>query len=235
VIRHSDRTRFDVIHIVGLVLVAACLAGLSRDGAVDFAAARLFGDIHGFPLRAAPLLAQAGHTGLRWVALLVWITAALLAIAGARSAALRPWRGPLSFFAITAAVTVLAVAALKAGSAHSCPWDMEAFGGPYRWFPLFGPSAVPAGPGHCWPAAHAAGGFAFIAGYYALRDTHPAAARVALIASLVLGALMSLVQMARGAHFLSHNLWTLWIAWLSSYVSYLLWRRRLPCSTNLSE
>jgi membrane-associated PAP2 superfamily phosphatase len=33
---------------------------------------------------------------------------------------------------------------------------------------------------------------------------------------------MSLVQVIRGAHFLSHNLWSLWIVWAVCSIGYFL-------------
>jgi len=222
-------SRFSIAHACALILSAFCLGWMSRDGAIDFMLAGVFADPagSGFPLRDQPLLAHIGHTGLRWLAISVWLSALAMAIAAARSAVLRPWRGSLWFFCMTVAVTTATVLMLKRVSPHSCPWDMTAFGGAASWFPSFGETGAAPGPGHCSPAAHAAGGFSLIAGYFALRDRWRALARIALLAALALGSAMSAVQMARGAHFLSHNLWSLWIAWLVGFVGYLVWRHLL--------
>ena len=59
-----------------------------------------------------------------------------------------------------------------------------------------------------------AAGFALFALFFALRNSHPRSARAALIAALTLGSLFSLVRIAQGAHFLSHNLWTALLCWL---------------------
>jgi membrane-associated PAP2 superfamily phosphatase len=139
-------------------------------------------------------------------------------------APLREWRPPLVFFCMTVALTTLFVALLKMTSAHSCPWDLQGLGGAARWFPLFDSPAFDSGPGRCWPSGHSAGGFSLIAGYFALRRNHRAFACMALVFALGLGALMSFVQVARGAHFLSHCLWSLWIAWFCSLGSFLVWR-----------
>jgi membrane-associated PAP2 superfamily phosphatase len=40
---------------------------------------------------------------------------------------------------------------------------------------------------------------------------------------------MSLVQVARGAHLLTHNLWSLWLAWLCCCVGYWLWHGLADC------
>jgi membrane-associated PAP2 superfamily phosphatase len=217
-------------NLAALAVTGAALVWLSRHPGIDFALAGYFYDpaLGRFPLKDAPLLAQAGHTGLRWLAISVWLAAVVLAAASWKAAALRGWRGPLLYFTLAAAATTLAVGLLKYTSGHSCPWDLVPFGGQAHWFPLLGTPEGAPGPGRCWPGAHAAGGFALLAGYFALRDAHRAAARGALGAALALGALMSLTQVARGAHFLTHNLWSLWLAWLCCLAGYCAWRRAAP-------
>jgi membrane-associated PAP2 superfamily phosphatase len=222
-----DEARFVVANLSGLALIGALLVWLSRDGALDFRLAGAFFDpaTSGFPLKDAALLAQGGHTALRWVAVLVWISAVALAVAGRKVAALRPWRASLGFFSVIVVVVTVSVTLIRHASAHSCPWDLRIFGGSALWFPLFDAPGPAPGPGHCWPGGHAAGGFSLLAGYFALRDGHQALARVVLALALGLGLVMSLVQMARGAHFLTHNLWSLWIAWFCAAMGYLVWRR----------
>jgi membrane-associated PAP2 superfamily phosphatase len=56
-------------------------------------------------------------------------------------------------------------------------------------------------------------GFALFGLYFALRRGRPAAARAALVAAWVIGLAAGAVQIARGAHFASHVLWSAWVAW----------------------
>ncbi len=219
VINRKD-AQFAVINLFFLAVTGLLLVWMSRDGAIDFAVSRYFFDpvAGAFPVKDAPLFASVGHTGLKWLVLSVWLFSA------AAAAFMRKWRSPLVFFCITVALTTLVAALLKMNSAHSCPWDLRGFGGTVDWFPLFGSPAFPSGPGHCWPGGHAAGGFSLVAGYFAFRGNHRVLARSALGAALGLGALMSYVQIARGAHFLSHNLWSFWIGWFCSLAGFLIWR-----------
>lgn len=222
-----DEARFVAANLVALALAGALFLWLSRNPALDFRFAGFFFDpaLGRFPLKDAPLLAVAGHTGLRWLAISIWLSAVVLAAASWRMEALHKWRAPLIFFSVTVAAASLSVSLLRAASAHSCPWDLNVFGGGAQWFPLLdAPGAAP-GPGRCWPSGHASGGFALLAGYFALRDSNQALARIALGVALGLGVLMSLVQLARSAHFLTHNLWSLWLAWLCCFACYLVWRR----------
>ena len=68
------------------------------------------------------------------------------------------------------------------------------------------------GRGHCFPAGHAMAGFSFVGGYWVFRDSQPRLARIWLAAALCAGLLLGLAQQWRGAHFMSHTLWSGWIA-----------------------
>lgn len=128
--------------------------------------------------------------------------------------AVRRREARLGYAVLVMWLATLAVSLLKAHSAHSCPWDLQAFGGSGEWFALFGAVAANPGPGQCFPGGHASGGFALLALFSYWRPHAPRRARQAAVTALVLGLLMGLGQMARGAHFLSHNLWSGWVVWL---------------------
>ena len=215
---------FKIANLVGLVLFGLFLLWLSRNGHVDFWLTQLFFDplAKVFPQREAPLFTQVGHTALKWLVVAIGLTGLVLVIVSVWVTRWRAWRQALILFLLMVASSTILVSLLKAASTHSCPWDLVEFGGHAQWFPLFGPPSAMPGSGRCWPGGHASGGFALIAGYFVLREKHPRWARWALVTGLALGTIMSGVQMARGAHFLSHNLWTLWIVWATCILLYLL-------------
>lgn len=153
-----------------------------------------------FPLRDAWPLAVAGHTGLKWVALGLW--AACLA-----------WGGRLRRGALYIAAIVAAVELLKYYSPFACPWELPEYGGSK---PL---------AGACLPAAHPLTGFALFGLALALRDT-PRAARAVFAAAWTVGLVAGAVQVARGAHFASHVLWTAWVAWAVTLLLAVRWRPR---------
>ena len=131
--------------------------------------------------------------------------------------------------AFTAGMMMLATAAvssLKARSAHSCPWDMAAYGGSAEHFPTLAVTPLNAGPGHCFPGGHASAGFALMALYFYWQTSHPGRARMALWGGVLAGMLMGLGQVARGAHFLSHNLWSGWVVWLVCVLGFALFDYR---------
>lgn len=179
--------------------------------APDLRLAALAGDGHGFALREHWLLSAVLHTGARWLS---WGLAVALCVA--------VWWpvGVLRRLDVgrrlqLAATTLLAaggVSVLKGLSATSCPWDLQAFGGVAQYVPHW-TLLHDGGPGHCFPAGHASAGFAFVGGYFCFRDTDRAIARRWLAASLATGFVLGAAQQVRGAHFMSHTLWSAWICW----------------------
>lgn len=108
----------------------------------------------------------------------------------------------------------------KSQSDHACPWNMLHKHGT-TWFWDLHPVA-----GHCFPGGHASAGFALITGYFAFRLMQPKRAYFYLLAGLLLGMGMGWAQMMRGAHFFSHNLWTLWVVLAVNTVCYAVFYRR---------
>ncbi|HJV87367.1 MAG TPA: phosphatase PAP2 family protein [Noviherbaspirillum sp.] len=177
---------------------------------------------HGFPLRDSPFMQNVMHTGLKMV-MVVFGAAVLIAFL---LTFIRPqWRAHrrrlLWLFAAMAGGPML-VSLFKATSPMHCPWDLAEYGGYAPFNGLF--EHLPAGiaAGHCFPGGHASGGFALMAFYFALRDTHQRAARLFLVIGLAAGMLMGWAQMMRGAHFLSHNVWSAWVVWVFLSVFYYL-------------
>jgi membrane-associated PAP2 superfamily phosphatase len=193
-----------LVHTGVLAAAAALILAVFYLGGADRALTSLFYDarVAFFPLRDAWLLAVLGHTVLKWSVLGIW--ALCLAFGGA----LR--RGALYMAAI-----VLAVLVLKHYSPVSCPWDLIEYGGK-------DPRA-----GRCLPAAHPLTGFSLFGLYLALREDRRRAARGVLAAAWIIGLAAGAVQVARGAHFASHVLWTAWVAWA---LTLLLSRLPLPAA-----
>lgn len=155
-----------------------------------------------FPWRNAWSLTALGHDGLKWTMLGVWAVCVA-------------WK-PLRRGALLMAAAALAVTLLKQSSPYSCPWDLVQWGG----------AAEAPGPGRCLPAGHPVNGFMLFGLYFALRHERPRAARAVLIAAWVVGLIAGTVQVARGAHFVSHVLWTAWVAWAVTLAADALTPRR---------
>lgn len=189
----------------------------------DFAVAALWGGPAGFPWREAWVTQRLLHDGGR-------IAAALL-LAGLAFDAWQPLaRGPsrrrrLYWLAATLAALVI-VPAAKRLSTTSCPWNLSAFGGSVPYVPHWLLGVADGGPGHCFPSGHAVAAFAFFSGYFLWRSHAPRLARGWLALVLGLGALFGWAQTARGAHFVSHTLWSAWACWvICSAAAWALARR----------
>jgi membrane-associated PAP2 superfamily phosphatase len=118
-----------------------------------------------------------------------------------------------SFASLGALTAAAVVVTLKHFSTHACPWDLADFGGATAYRALFtGPVSLHA-VGGCLPAAHPLSGYAWLSLGFALYPAARLRARQAWCLALALGTLLGLVQIARGAHFLSHVLWSAWGAW----------------------
>lgn len=125
---------------------------------------------------------------------------------------LRPWRRPLIYTLICIIVLPGILTKLKAISPAPCPWDVSLFGGDVLYRHATAYTLGAAGGGHCFPSGHASGGFAFFSVYFATM----ARTRMRLpwlLPGLVAGWIFALGQQARGAHFLSHDLWTMTFCW----------------------
>jgi membrane-associated PAP2 superfamily phosphatase len=114
-------------------------------------------------------------------------------------------------------LAIVVVALLKGISRTSCPWDLAAFGGTaqhvshWLWWVSDG------GPGHCFPGGHASTAFAFLPLAWWRQRVQPLTAWRWAAVIVLCGLLLGLVQQVRGAHFLSHNLWTGWLCWATAW------------------
>jgi two-component system response regulator QseB len=204
--RRAAMRRFDLaIAAAGLALIGAW-----EWSSLDLVVARLHGGAHGFAWRHAWLTQTLLHDGGRVAAALLLLALALDAwrplVAGP---SLRERRIGL---ALTLACLVL-VPALKRASLTSCPWELAQFGGAAVYVPHWLPGVGDGGAGHCFPSGHAVAGFAFIGSSFAWRRARPRLACAGLAGALLLGPAFGWAQVARGAHFASHVLWSAWLCW----------------------
>lgn len=191
---------------VTLALLAALLwwdaSGL------DLAIAGWYGGPGGFALRNAWWTRDLLHEGGRWLSGLALAVSALLAWRGGRARRGRR----LAWFGLVL-VALVGVPLLKQFSATSCPWDLDAFGGTAAYVPHWLVTVIDGGPGRCFPSGHAVAAFAFLPLYFQWRGRRPRVALALLAAVLGFGALFGWAQLARGAHFPSHTLWSAWLCW----------------------
>lgn len=179
----------------------------------DLPLARWSGSPQGFALRQQPLFVLLSHELPRMAG-----AALLLALL---VGVFKPW-GFLCRLApgerwqlwLSIAGGALAITVLKRLNHTSCPWDLAEFGGVARHVSHWLWGVRDGGAGHCFPAGHASTAFCYLAAYFWLRPWAPRMARIWLAATVVAGLALGGVQMVRGAHYLSHVLWSGWFCWV---------------------
>lgn len=193
---------------------------------LDMAAAQWFGGPGGFPLRDHWLFSGVLHEGGRLVSwgVVTWLCVSVWWPAGCLRRIDAPHRLQL---AISSLLAVLLVSGIKSMSTTSCPWDLADFGRTARYIShwQWGAGGDGAG-GHCFPAGHASAGFAFVGGYFAFREQSPVFARRWLAAALGAGFVLGIGQQIRGAHFMSHTLWTACVCWCAALAVDSVYRYR---------
>jgi membrane-associated PAP2 superfamily phosphatase len=166
---------------------------------------------------------QLVHTGGRDFVLAVGLMAVLAALLGhvapARFPRLVARRRPLWTGLLGAGLAVALVGILKHTTNVACPWDLAGFGGSRPYAGLFGLHHSHLPPAACFPGAHSSSGFALLAFFFAFRQAEPRLARLALLGGVGLGTIFAIAQEARGAHFLSHDLWSFYFAWLIGFLT----------------
>jgi membrane-associated PAP2 superfamily phosphatase len=223
-------------HVALPVVAGLLLAFIYPNTSLDARLIQPFYDTHAlvFPLKNNGFLENVMHKGLRNLMIVVSLMMLGFWIFG-----LKIWNSVLKnqnsshwskvyhrqflWIFIAMVISTSAISVLKRLSMHSCPWDLLPYGGTQPWIPLFGHLPAAAEMGHCFPGGHASGGFALIAIYFGFRDSLPKLANAGLILGLLFGFAMGWGQMMRGAHFMSHNLWTAWVVWMILLVQYLVW------------
>ncbi len=202
----AGRARRDLL----VTFCAAALLLLWDLSGLDLAVSAWFGSPRGFALRAAWWTRDLLHEGGRRLSMVVL---AILLIDCWRPLSSGPDRRTrLAWLGATLA-SLLVVPGIKRVSATSCPWDLSLFGGMARYVSHWQIGVSDGGGGHCFPSGHAVSAYAFFSLYFLWRDHRPQLAHAMLIAVLLLGCLFGLAQLARGAHYPSHVLWSAWLCW----------------------
>ena len=168
------------------------------------------------------------HVGGRWLVRAL-VLAALLIWAGTFSAKCHPrWRRPAACFAVSVILTVGTVGLLKSLTNVHCAWDLAPFGGRFPYLHLFAHRPEYLAPGQCFPAAHASSGYALMSLYFVFRERSRQWALAGLACGIFAGLVFGLAQQARGAHLLSHDVWSAMLAWLIPLSVYAFaFKRRL--------
>lgn len=183
-------------------------------------------------LRNAAITRLWLHDRIKLVLGSAFLVLIVLAIAAPFFARLRPYTRGLAYLVAAMLGSVLIVSTIKHFSGVDCPWDVSRYGGTHATAIFHGIWPVGDGDGGCFPAGHASAGYSWLAVYFFCTAYFPAWRWRALAFGLGAGLVLGLAQELRGAHFLSHDLWTLGICWFTAVILARVFR--LP-SRSLSD
>jgi membrane-associated PAP2 superfamily phosphatase len=166
------------------------------------------------------LVHKLGHD----LSIAAWVIVLTAWIVSFKRSSMRAWRKPLGYLLLSVLASTLLVAWIKSWSNMDCPWDIEGLGGTRPYITLLStrPDWLP--HNKCFPAGHASGGFSWMALYFFFLMTRPTLRWYGLAAGMGVGLLYGISQQLRGAHFVSHDLWTAMICWTVAYGMYSLFR-----------
>lgn len=203
--------------MLGLLLISILIlaADLDRDVA-DY-----FYSIQGnsWAWKESWLAEEFFHKGGRSLSILLALSLLVLVMASRFSFWLSPYKKPLLYLFVATAGSSLLISLLKSTLAVSCPWEFERYGGNILYSNVFEQLVLRNGEG-CFPAGHASAGYAWISAYFVGVHYQSRWRWLGLVAPLLVGMVLGAVQQIRGAHFLSHDLWSLAICWFFSLASY---------------
>lgn len=215
-----------------LVILSGVIAEYSG---LDLLLAQLFYDvsINSWPCKSHWLTSDVLHTGGR--NFVVTIAGFILAvfILSFFIKRLSRYRKAAAYLLI-ASLTGPALVAIGKHYTHIySPWHLVIFGGAQPYIRIF--DMVPSGAkvGHAFPAGHSSGGFAFFSLYFLALRYQASLRYYGLYFALVLGFTFGITQQVRGAHFLSHDLFSLVVCWYSSLMMYFIFFKIFPVRKNL--
>lgn len=155
-------------------------------------------------------------SALAWLGFLIWFVVARF------RAGMSNYRRPLGYLLLATLAGALLVSWVKSWSNIDCPWDLFRYGGERPYIGFFSLRPIGLERGACFPAGHASGGYAWLALYFFLLVVRPSLRWWGLATGLTMGMIFGFSQQLRGAHFLSHDLWTATICWTVATLVYLM-------------
>lgn len=164
-------------------------------------------------------LDAVAHKGGRYLVIIVMLSLLSLTIVSYWRALWQPWQRKIGAYVCVATLSAIGIVSfLKGITTLPCPWDIQGFGGdrpPVYLYDVFASDLV---TGHCFPAGHASGGYAFFSLYFAAKvwrckSPQSSSYNLWFLPGAFLGTIFGIDQQLRGAHFLSHDIASALICW----------------------
>jgi membrane-associated PAP2 superfamily phosphatase len=209
------------LFLFGIPVLVSLLAIISEYTGFDLWLASHFYDAvsQNWPYKSLYLTSTVLHVGAKNV----MVAIALLNLAAIPVSyfipRFKPYSKHLLYIFIAAVTGTLVVGELKSLTHIYTPWELSLFDGNKPYIRLFDHVPPGAEVGYAFPGGHSSGGFAYLSLYFALLIQQHRYRHYALLFPLVVGITFAVTQEVRGAHFLSHDMFSFVICWISA----LLW------------
>ncbi len=177
---------------------------------------------HSWPHREEWLFNDVIHSGgrrLDQIIVLIWV---LTFISASLNKNARRYRKILLFFFCATISGPIVVNMLKHLTHIYTPWDLRIFGGDRPYIRLLDPVPDNAPIGHAFPAGHASGGYCLFSLYFVMLRSRSSHRFSGFLLGMALGLVFGLGQQIRGAHFPSHDLFSMVICWYAAMAVYFL-------------
>ncbi len=161
------------------------------------------------------------HKGGRAFSLLVALMSLMVLIVSFFHPAFSAHKKALLYLFLATVGGSLLVSFLKSLLAVSCPWEFDRYGGNLVYSRVFEQLFLRNGVG-CFPAGQASAGYAWVSCYFFGLLYQSRWRWTGLVIPLLAGVVLGFAQQLRGAHFISHDIWTLAICWFYSLALFLL-------------
>lgn len=161
------------------------------------------------------------HTGGRWFIRVIVVLAIAVWLPGRCNSRWVDSRRAAGYLALAIILSTSVVGLLKSVTNMDCPVDLADFGGdrPYAGLLADRPDGLP--HARCFPSAHAGSGYSLLALYFMWYERSRRLAVAGAVIGLGVGTLFGIAQQARGAHFVSHDVWSACLVWLTCLTLYV--------------
>lgn len=211
------------IHLHYPLIAFVLLALIVEVGGIDMLVADHFYALEGgqWALKEAWITSTLIHKVGKYLSLLIALIVLIALVQSYITQKLKSYRRELVYLLCAAGGGSALISVIKSISHVSCAWDFSRYGGEHEYASVFTELIHQSG-GDCFPAGHASGGYAWVAFYFLGVHLRSCWRWVGLGFALSIGLIFGISQQLRGAHFISHDLWTIGICWFFSLLMYRL-------------
>jgi len=133
---------------------------------------------------------------------------------------------------LTVVLSIALVSFLKRFFNADCPWDLIRYGGEKPFYSLFDYPENMLPSKHCFPASHASVGYSWLALFFFFKVKNYQHKFKVLFGVLFIGISFGIAQQIRGAHFISHDVWSLIVCLLTAILIYSIAYRKKYMNCN---